>query len=121
MEERLKDFLTKNKLDLSTTDAPTWLRGKALNIVEEDGRYNSELKEGAILAGLQWLLTSEQRELTLDVDRAADMAGISRDEVNNGDELIQLMSGGMTATMAPAWLRGASSFPENASAAVCRT
>ena len=34
-----------------------WNRGKSANILNEDGTYNQELLEGAILAGLQWYLT----------------------------------------------------------------
>lgn len=51
---------------LKGLDANRWVRGKVLNVVEktENGtlRYNPELLQLAVLAGMQWWLTMSQRE-----------------------------------------------------------
>jgi len=60
------------------------LRGKALNIVEEneDGTfsYNQELLESAILAGLQWILNADKHIGAVDEDAAAEILGVSSSE-----------------------------------------
>lgn len=62
------------------------LRGKALNIVEEneDGTfsYNQELLESAILAGLQWILNADKHIGAVDEDAAAEILGVDAELVD---------------------------------------
>lgn len=72
MENRLKDFMSSpySRKDPSPKSDHfnkliSFARGKALVIVEENQQYNTELLEGAVLAGMQWLLSSAQYGQTL--------------------------------------------------------
>lgn len=76
-----------------TLDANSLVDGKVLNLTEQDGdklSYNQELSEGAILAGLQWVLSAEQRETVMDEQAVAGLTGIPADMVD--DSLISLLS-----------------------------
>lgn len=64
---------------LKGLDANRWVRGKVLNVVEktENGtlRYNPELLQLAVLAGIQWWLTMSQRESHL---HEADLQSLTK-------------------------------------------
>jgi hypothetical protein len=80
---------------LSGQPANSFADGKPLNITEPDGktlRYNQELLEGAILAGLQWLLTADQRESQIDKKAASALTGIPEDEIIDEETLIGKLS-----------------------------
>ncbi len=61
-----------------------WNRGKAVNILE-DGTYNQELLEGAVLAGLQWNLTADAQGRALDDDEIAKILGIDETRLRDED------------------------------------
>ena len=62
----------------------THVRGKALNIVDQSKNgsfnYNSRLLEGAVISGLQWLITVETKLPNFDAEKLAKMLGISEAE-----------------------------------------
>lgn len=66
MEKHLQSFLKTGNVSNETkfrngVEANRWMNGKLLNIVEQTPKgfeYNQELLEGAILAGMQWMLSA---------------------------------------------------------------
>ncbi|UKL14807.1 single subunit virion RNA polymerase [Stenotrophomonas phage C121] len=70
-------------------------RGKLLNIVEDtaDGlQYNQKLLESAVLAGLQWVLSSKNYGQQMDADDVLDMTGAT----NLSPEAIDALSTGLS-------------------------
>lgn len=84
----------RSRLEAGDTPMHTWANGKALNIVEKgaDGeyRYNPQLLDGAILAGLQWFLQSNDSGGKVDAEDVSDILGI-REETAEG--LVGLFQG----------------------------
>lgn len=76
-----------------------YLRGKALNIVESDGKggyvYNQELVEAAVLGSLNWFQNASNAGVIREESDIAALLGISEDDVspallaafNSGDQL----------------------------------
>lgn len=76
-------------------------KGKALAITETvNGEvvYNPELIQGAILAGLQWFLSSDQYGGNFDALDIAKMTGLPEGDVS--DDLLNRFNTGMTSTEA---------------------
>lgn len=90
MEKRLADFLSKNNIDGAKAENPAqqWVKGKALNVVQDmDGKrsYDPGLLQGSILAGLQWLLNTENRpSRELDEEAVAAILGVAPTELEEG-------------------------------------
>lgn len=61
MKASLAKFLKDNAKDLANDpNHNQWRRGKALNIVNKNGEYDSNLLESAALAGMQFMLAGRQ-------------------------------------------------------------
>ena len=71
--------------------------GKGFNIVETNkaglSRYNPELLQNAVLAGMQWLITSQQRQSAYDEESISKMLGISMEDAAN---MLEAFDTGMT-------------------------
>lgn len=82
MSDRLAKFLANKNVGkrfAEGTEANRWVGGKLLNIVEADGdtfKFNDQLLETAVLAGLQWRLTANQNAATKDIKDIAAITGI---------------------------------------------
>lgn len=72
-----------------------FVRGRVLSLVQ-DGKYNQELQDNAILAGLQWLLTSDEQTRAYDAEDVAKILGIQEREVT--DEHIAVFNTGISVT-----------------------
>lgn len=90
LSDRLAKFLsTKNvgKRFAEGTEANRWVGGKLLNIVEQDGdtfKFNDQLLETAVLAGLQWRLTANQNTAIKDAKDVAAITGIDQSLLPDG-------------------------------------
>jgi hypothetical protein len=66
-----------------------WREGKALNLVEqqEDGSfaYNKPLLDQAIIAGLQWLLVSDNYRSDMDEGLVSKLTGMKENDVTSSD------------------------------------
>lgn len=75
--------------DLKGRPPTTFNNGKVLNLVErnKDGSftYNQQLLDGAVLAGLQWALTANDRTSYRDRKQVARLLGIAEDLVEQKD------------------------------------
>lgn len=82
LSERLAKFLANKdvgKRFAEGTEANRWVGGKLLNIVEKDGdtfKFNDQLLETAVLAGLQWRLTATQNAAVKDMKDVAAITGV---------------------------------------------
>ena len=82
LSERLTKFLANKNVGkrfAEGTEANRWVGGKLLNIVEQDGdtfKFNDQLLETAVLAGLQWRLTATQNAAIKDMKDVAAITGI---------------------------------------------
>ncbi len=82
LSERLTKFLANKdvgKRFAEGTEANRWVGGKLLNIVERDGdtfKFNDQLLETAVLAGLQWRLTATQNAAVKDMKDVAAITGV---------------------------------------------
>lgn len=89
LDASLEAFL-KNKIKGTDIEKGTrWRNGKAANITEVvDGKvqWNQQLKEAAILAGLQWALVAQSQAPILDKGDVAALLGIPESEVTPGQE-----------------------------------
>lgn len=114
LENRLKAYMAKTSAsgdDAGKTMLSSFLSGskptneyrtgKMLNITEQVGdniQYNQELLEAAVLAGLQWRLSSHQSETPMNEDDAASIMNISKDDVDQN--LLDVLEQGLTAVTA---------------------
>lgn len=79
---RLAKFLANKNVGkrfAEGTEANRWVGGKLLNIVERDGdtfKFNDQLLETAVLAGLQWRLTATQNAAIKDMKDVAAITGV---------------------------------------------
>lgn len=82
LSERLAKFLANKNVGkrfAEGTEANRWVGGKLLNIVERDGdtfKFNDQLLETAVLAGLQWRLTATQNAAIKDMKDVAAIIGV---------------------------------------------
>lgn len=82
LSERLAKFLANKNVGkrfAEGTEANRWVGGKLLNIVEKDGdtfKFNDQLLEAAVLAGLQWRLTATQNAAVKDMKDVAAITGV---------------------------------------------
>lgn len=82
LSERLAKFLANKNVGkrfAEGTEANRWVGGKLLNIVERDGdtfKFNDQLLETAVLAGLQWRLTATQNAVIKDMKDVAAITGV---------------------------------------------
>lgn len=82
MSDRLAKFLANKNVGkrfAEGTEANRWIGGKLLNIVEKDGdafKFNDQLLETAVLAGLQWRLTATQNAAVKDMKDVAAITGV---------------------------------------------
>lgn len=82
LSERLAKFLANKNVGKrfsEGTEANRWVGGKLLNIVEKDGdtfKFNDQLLETAVLAGLQWRLTATQNAAIKDMKDVAAITGV---------------------------------------------
>lgn len=84
LSNRLAKFLANKdvgKRFAEGVEANRWVGGKLLNIVEQDGdtfKFNDQLLETAVLAGLQWRLTANQNAAVKDAKDVAAITGIEQ-------------------------------------------
>lgn len=82
LSERLAKFLANKNVGkrfAEGTEANRWVGGKLLNIVEKEGdtfKFNDQLLETAVLAGLQWRLTATQNAAIKDMKDVAAITGV---------------------------------------------
>lgn len=82
LSDRLAKFLANKNVGkrfAEGTEANRWVGGKLLNIVEKDGdtfKFNDQLLESAVLAGLQWRLTATQNAAVKDMKDVAAITGV---------------------------------------------
>lgn len=82
LSNRLAKFLANKNVGkrfAEGTEANRWVGGKLLNIVEKDGdtfKFNDQLLETAVLAGLQWRLTATQNAAIKDMKDVAAITGV---------------------------------------------
>ena len=82
LSDRLAKFLANKNVGkrfAEGTEANRWVGGKLLNIVERDGdtfKFNDQLLETAVLAGLQWRLTATQNAAIKDMKDVAAITGV---------------------------------------------
>lgn len=82
LSDRLTKFLANKNVGkrfAEGTEANRWVGGKLLNIVEQDGntfKFNDQLLETAVLAGLQWRLTATQNAAVKDMKDVAAITGV---------------------------------------------
>lgn len=89
-------FETSRGTRLTGEDLARLSAGKTLNITEVNGdtlTYNDELAQTAILAGLQWLLTADQRVTQYEDTDIASMTGLDVEAVT--ERLITDLSRGL--------------------------
>jgi hypothetical protein len=82
LSDRLAKFLANKNVGkrfAEGTEANRWVGGKLLNIVEQDGntfKFNDQLLETSVLAGLQWRLTATQNAAIKDMKDVAAITGV---------------------------------------------
>lgn len=82
LSDRLAKFLANKNVGkrfAEGTEANRWVGGKLLNIVEKNGdtfKFNDQLLEAAVLAGLQWRLTATQNAAVKDMKDVAAITGV---------------------------------------------
>lgn len=90
LSERLAKFLANKNVGkrfAEGTEANRWVGGKLLNIVERDGdifKFNDQLLETAVLAGLQWRLTATQNAAIKDMKDVAAITGVEASLLSEG-------------------------------------
>lgn len=104
LDDNLQSFLgAKNMLarTLNGEETNRFLEGKALNITEQsDGTlvYNPELIQTAVLAGMQWFLSSDQYGTIMDGKDIAEAFGMT--EATISDSVVEALNQGMSITEA---------------------
>lgn len=100
LRNRMEKFLSNKNVGkrfAEGTEANRWVGGKLLNIVEQDGdtfKYNEELLQTAVLAGLQWRLTAVQNSAIKDAKDVAAITGMDQSLLPDG--LVETFENGMT-------------------------
>lgn len=100
LRNRMEKFLSNKNVGkrfAEGTEANRWVGGKLLNIVEQDGdtfKYNEELLQTAVLAGLQWRLTAVQNSAIKDAKDVAAITGMYQSLLPDG--LVETFENGMT-------------------------
>lgn len=90
LSDRLAKFLANKNVGkrfAEGTEANRWVGGKLLNIVEKDGdtfKFNDQLLETAVLAGLQWRLTATQNAAIKDMKDVAAITGVEASLLPDG-------------------------------------
>lgn len=90
LSDRLAKFLANKNVGkrfAEGTEANRWVGGKLLNIVEQDGdtfKFNDQLLETAVLAGLQWRLTATQNAAIKDMKDVAAITGVEESLLPEG-------------------------------------
>lgn len=90
LSDRLAKFLANKNVGkrfAEGTEANRWVGGKLLNIVEKDGdtfKFNDQLLETAVLAGLQWRLTATQNAAVKDMKDVAAITGVEASLLPDG-------------------------------------
>lgn len=90
LSDRLTKFLANKNVGkrfAEGTEANRWVGGKLLNIVEKDGdtfKFNDQLLEAAVLAGLQWRLTATQNAAIKDMKDVAAITGVEESLLPDG-------------------------------------
>lgn len=90
LSDRLAKFLANKNVGkrfAEGTEANRWVGGKLLNIVEKDGdtfKFNDQLLETAVLAGLQWRLTATQNAAIKDMKDVAAITGVNESLLPEG-------------------------------------
>lgn len=90
LSNRLAKFLANKNVGkrfAEGTEANRWVGGKLLNIVEKDGdtfKFNDQLLETAVLAGLQWRLTATQNAAIKDMKDVAAITGVEESLLPEG-------------------------------------
>ena len=90
LSDRLAKFLANKNVGkrfAEGTEANRWVGGKLLNIVEKDGdtfKFNDQLLETAVLAGLQWRLTATQNAAIKDMKDVAAITGVEESLLPEG-------------------------------------
>ena len=90
LSDRLAKFLANKNVGkrfAEGTEANRWVGGKLLNIVERDGdtfKFNDQLLETAVLAGLQWRLTATQNATIKDMKDVAAITGVEESLLPDG-------------------------------------
>ncbi len=90
LSDRLAKFLANKNVGkrfAEGTEANRWVGGKLLNIVEKDGdtfKFNEQLLETAVLAGLQWRLTATQNAAIKDMKDVAAITGVEESLLPDG-------------------------------------
>lgn len=90
LSDRLAKFLANKNVGkrfAEGTEANRWVGGKLLNIVEKDGdtfKFNDQLLETAVLAGLQWRLTATQNAAIKDMKDVAAITGVEESLLPDG-------------------------------------
>ncbi len=88
METRLNDAVTKDKLAdklASGKEITRWRQFRAINIADSNLQYNQNLMEGAVLAGLNWVLNSHNRSNPVDAFELADLLNVDPASVTEAD------------------------------------
>lgn len=90
LSDRLAKFLANKNVGkrfAEGTEANRWVGGKLLNIVEKDGdtfKFNDQLLETAVLAGLQWRLTATQNAAIKDMKDVSAITGVEESLLPEG-------------------------------------
>lgn len=112
MDRRLDAYLSKDAKRLAaltegnedeSQQITSWLAARVTNLVQQDGkkfRYHPELANMAILAGLNWAITAQQRQRVLDDEDVAKILDVSISEVARNPWTLEFFNGGIWASQA---------------------
>ena len=113
MNNRLRKVLTEKKTTkkgeeytlisniLNGTDVTAWLKGRALNILDRTAtgaKYNTELLQQAVAAGLHWALNADQTTYPVDAAEIAKIVGV--DEADVTEDMLKQFNRGLSVTEA---------------------
>lgn len=102
-----KSDKTNEQAFLEGSQLNSWVRGKVLNVTENQGgkvTYNQELLHAATLAGMQWFLTRSDTNRQLDEEDVAKIAGVPLTEVT--DDMLLIYNQGVSLDDAKRTLAG---------------
>lgn len=92
------DYTLLSTLMNGTAPVTSWLEGRALNILDSNGKYNRELQQQAVAAGLHWALNAESVRYPLDQAEIAKIVGI--DEADVDDDMMKQFNNGLSVSEA---------------------